>query len=62
MQNGQHNIYAVTPDGIKQWKLTDNQISGGCCDWSSDGKWLVFDSAKNVESQYHKVIFYRKFN
>jgi TolB protein len=52
-QDGRHSIFAVSPDGKKQWKLIDNPESEGWHDWSPDGKWLVFNSSDNAESQYH---------
>lgn len=56
MQDNRHNIYAVTPDGKKQWRLTQNDFSEGWHSWSSDGKWLVFDSSNADESQYHIML------
>ena len=56
MQGGKHNIYAVSPDGKKQWKLTENNFSEGWHDWSSDGNWLVFDSANKDETQYQIML------
>ncbi|MBL7968856.1 MAG: PD40 domain-containing protein [Prolixibacteraceae bacterium] len=56
MQNGHHNIYAISPDGKKQWKLTENSFSEGWHDWSSDGKFLVFDMSNENESQYHIML------
>lgn len=53
LQDGRHSIFAVTPDGKKQWKLIDNPESEGWHDWSSDGKWLVFNSSDKSETQYH---------
>ena len=53
LQDGRHSIFAVTPDGSKQWKLIDNPESDGWHDWSSDGKWLVYNSSDNAETQYH---------
>ena len=52
-QDGRHSIFAVTPDGNKQWKLIDNPNSEGWHDWSSDGKWLVFNNSDNEETQFH---------
>jgi len=52
-QDGRHSIFAVTPDGKKLWKLIDNPRSEGWHDWSSDGKWLVFNSSDNEETQFH---------
>lgn len=53
LQDGRHSIFAVSPDGKKQWKLIDNSESEGWHDWSSDGKWLVFNSSDRAERQYH---------
>jgi TolB protein len=55
-QNNKHNIFAVTPDGSKQWKLTENKSNEGWHDWSADGYWLVYDSASDDESQYHIIL------
>lgn len=52
-QNGRNSIFAITPDGKKQWKLLDNKESDGWHDWSSDGNWLVYNSSDNEEKQYH---------
>jgi TolB protein len=52
-QDGRHSIFAVTPDGSKQWKLTDNMIAEGWHDWSPDGKWLAFNGSDVEESQFH---------
>ncbi|QQS31118.1 MAG: PD40 domain-containing protein [Sphingobacteriales bacterium] len=52
-QDGRHSIFAITPDGKKQWKLIENELSEGWHDWSPDGKWVVFNSSDNEESQYH---------
>ncbi|MBK7357674.1 MAG: PD40 domain-containing protein [Saprospiraceae bacterium] len=56
LQDGRHSIYAVTPDGKKQWKLIHNEHSEGYHDWSSDGKWLTFNKSDIKESQYHIVL------
>ncbi len=56
MQGGRHNIYAVTTDGKKQWKLTGNEFSEGYHDWSADGNWLVFDMTNQDETQYHIML------
>lgn len=53
MQDGRHSIFAITPDGKKQWKLIDNPNAEGWHDWSTDGKWLVFNSSDNEEKQFH---------
>ncbi|OFZ09265.1 MAG: hypothetical protein A3D92_12245 [Bacteroidetes bacterium RIFCSPHIGHO2_02_FULL_44_7] len=56
LQDGRHSIFAITPDGKKQWKLIDNELSDGYHDWSSDGKWLCFNKADIGETQYHIVL------
>ncbi len=48
-QHGKYSLYGVTPDGSKQWKLTDLPQDEGWHAWSPDGKWLaieVFDTAQ----------------
>ncbi|NNE66744.1 MAG: hypothetical protein HKN33_09260 [Pyrinomonadaceae bacterium] len=51
VQNGKSSLYAVTPDGKKQWKLTENRLNEGWHDWSPDGKWLAIEmyDDKNTE-------------
>jgi len=52
-QDGRHSIFAITPDGQKQWKLLDNAASDGWHDWCPDGKWLVYNGSDNAEDQFH---------
>jgi TolB protein len=52
-QDGKHSKFAISPDGKKQWKLIDNPESEGWHDWSSDGKWLVYNHSDIEESQFH---------
>ncbi len=52
-QDGRHSIFGITPDGKKQWKLTDNTLAEGWHDWSPDGQWLVFNSSDIEETQFH---------
>lgn len=56
LQDGRHSIFAVTPDGQKQWKLIDNAESEGWHDWSPDGEWLVFNASDKAESRYDIVL------
>ena len=56
LQDGRHSIFAVTPDGSKQWKLIDNNGSDGWHDWSSDGEWIVFNGSDNEERQFHIIL------
>lgn len=51
-QNGKSSIYAVTPDGKKQWKLTTNELAEGWHDWSPDGEWLAFDARDAASGRY----------
>lgn len=52
-QNGKYSLYAVTLDGSKQWKLTENQENEGWHDWSPDGKWLAIELFDNNQTQFH---------
>jgi len=51
-QAGKQSIYAVTPNGKKQWKLTDSKLDEGWHDWSPDGEWLAFDSRNPTTGRY----------
>ncbi len=51
-QAGKQSIYAVKPDGKKQWKLTDLNMDEGWHDWSPDGEWLAFDSRDEATGRY----------
>jgi TolB protein len=51
-QKRQHQIYAVTPDGKKQWHITSGDLSCGWHSWSPDGKWLVMDKSTHDEKGY----------
>lgn len=51
-QDGKHSLFAVTPDGKKQWKLTENEFVEFWHDWSSDGKWLVISSSDKGEQLF----------
>lgn len=51
-QNGKYSLYAVTPDGKKQWKLTENTMEEGWHDWSPDGKWLAVEMADQKHQQF----------
>lgn len=55
-QNGQYNLYAVTPDGKKQWRLTNNSYSEGWHDWSPDGKYLAIEIFDKDQSQFDIVL------
>ena len=56
-QAGGQSIYAVTPDGRKQWKLLDTKLDAGWHDWSPDGEWLAFDSRDAATGRYDIYLF-----
>jgi TolB protein len=51
-QEGRNQIFAVSPDGSKQWKLFEDARSIGWHDWSDDGNWLTFNGTHD-DKQYH---------
>ncbi|MGQ0738343.1 MAG: TolB family protein [Bacteroidota bacterium] len=51
-QKKQNQIYAVTPDGKKQWQIRSGDLSSGWHSWSPDGKWLVMDKSTHDEKGY----------
>lgn len=55
-QAGKQSIFAVTPDGKKQWKLTESKLDEGWHDWSPDGEWLAFDSRNEATGRYDIVL------
>jgi TolB protein len=55
-QAGKQSIYAVTPNGKKQWKLTDTTLDEGWHNWSPDGEWLVFDSRDPATGRYDLML------
>jgi TolB protein len=52
VQGGRSSLYAVTPDGKKQWKLMENKLEEGWHDWSPDGKWLALELYDSLHRQY----------
>jgi TolB protein len=51
-QKGQNQIYAITPNGKKQWQITSGELGSGWHSWSSDGEWLVMDKTNKEENSY----------
>lgn len=53
LQKGKSSLYAVTPDGKKQWQLLDTGVTDqGWHDWSDDGKWLAFEGFDSKQTQF----------
>lgn len=52
-QNGKYSLFAVSPDGHKQWKLTDLTYNEGWHDWSPDGQWLAIEIFNDEQTQFH---------
>lgn len=51
-RSGKYSLYAATPDGSREWKLTENPQSEGYHSWSPDGQWLALDIANLEETQF----------
>lgn len=56
-QNGKYSLYAVAPDGSRQWKLTENTFDEGWHDWSPDGRWLFVETFDTDQTQFaiHRI-------
>ncbi len=54
-QNGKSSLYAITPDGKRHWKLTDNKLNEGWHDWSPDGKWLAVEMWKDGKDAAYQI-------
>lgn len=52
-QAGKYSLYAVSLDGQKHWKLTDNPQDEGWHAWSPDGRWLAIELFDAAQSQFH---------
>ncbi|NKI25115.1 DUF5050 domain-containing protein [Arenibacter sp. 6A1] len=52
-QQGKYSLYAVSPDGKKQWRLTNNSQNEGWHSWSPDGKWLTMEVFDEKQDQFH---------
>lgn len=51
-RNGQHQVYAITPDGTKHWQITKGDMGSGWHSWSDDGEWLAMDKTPLSEMGY----------
>ena len=52
MRNHDYHLYAITPDGKKNWRLTNNDLNEGWHDWSPDGKWLAIEMFDRDQTQF----------
>lgn len=57
-RDGGYSLYAVTPDGSKQWKLLDEDLDfeEGWHDWSPDGKWLAIEVFDHDQTQFNILL------
>jgi TolB protein len=53
-EEGDRNIYTVSPDGTNLHRLTENQSNNEDPCWSADGRYIAFSS--NREGDYHLYI------
>ena len=53
VQNGKYSLFAVKPDGSRQWKLTNNDFYEGWHDWSPDGKYVAIEIFDKDQTQFH---------
>lgn len=50
-------IFGVSPDGSKNWQISQSGKDEVYHDWSPDGKWLAFDQYQDtISRQYHIVL------
>ena len=59
-QKGQHQVYAITPDGKKQWQITSGEMGSGWHAWSPDGNWLVMDKTTPDEKSFDIYLMHYK--
>lgn len=54
VQKGKSTLFAILPDGSKQWELfPQDSVQRGWHRWSPDGKWLAVEVFNIEETQYH---------
>ncbi len=53
-RNGKYSLYAIAPDGSREWKLFKNDsLHQGWHDWSENGKWLAIGVSDLEQENYH---------
>jgi TolB protein len=55
-QEGKYSLFGVSPDGDRQWKLTNLKEQEGYHDWSPDGRWLTMEVFDSAETQFHIAV------
>ncbi|WP_153797714.1 TolB family protein [Foetidibacter luteolus] len=57
LQKSDYHLYAISPDGKKNWKLTSNNLNEGWHDWSSDGNWLAIEMFDRGQTHFDIYLF-----
>ncbi len=52
-QHGKYSLFAISPDGKKNWKLTENELNEGWHDWSPEGNYLAIELFDPGQTQFH---------
>lgn len=60
LQEGKYSIYAVTPDGRRNFKLADFLLEAGWHAWSPDGDWLAVEMFDHEQSKFDIWLWNRK--
>lgn len=60
LQQGKYSLYAVTPDGKRNFKLADFPLEAGWHDWSPDGEWLVTEMFDSAQKQFDIWLWNRR--
>jgi TolB protein len=53
-QKSKMSLYGITPDGKRQFKLTEGTNDEGYHDWTPDGRWMTMDTALPIEGTADK--------
>lgn len=60
LQEGKYSIYAVPPDGRRNFKLVDMPLEAGWHSWSPDGDWLAMDVFNHEQTTFDIWLWNRK--